>query len=79
MDPSSKKLHGLRCASASLASGGANNCETRLVTQDDRGDAAYGDWDFGYLKAQCSAGKVMYGVSTVPTTGMPHRILCCSF
>ena len=79
MEPSSKKLHGLRCASASLAGGGVNNCETRLVTQDDRGDTAYGDWDYGYLKAQCSPGKVIYGVSTVPTTGMPHRILCCSF
>ena len=79
MDSSSKRLHGLRCASASLASGGANNCETRLVTQDDRGDTAYGDWDYGYSKAQCSAGKVIYGVSTVPTTGRPHRILCCSF
>jgi hypothetical protein len=79
MDPSSKKLHGLRCASASLANGGANNCETRLAIQDDRGDTAYGDWDYGFYKSQCSAGKVIYGVSTVPSTGRPHRILCCSF
>jgi hypothetical protein len=79
MNPSTKKLHGLSCASASLANGGTNNCETHLVTQDDRGDSAYGDWDPGAYKGQCSPGKVIYGVSTVTTTGTPHRILCCSF
>jgi hypothetical protein len=79
MNPSNRKLHGLSCASAGLANGGTSNCETHLVTQDDRGDTAYGDWDPGAHKGQCSPGKVVYGVSTVTTTGNPHRILCCSF
>jgi chitinase len=78
MSPSTKRLHALRCASASMANGGQNNCETRLVTQDDRGDGAYGDWDSGYFKAQCSAGKVVFGVSA-NSNGSAHRILCCSF
>jgi len=79
MNPQTKKLHGLRCASANLASGGTANCETHLVSQEDRGDTSYGDWDFGYFKGQCSPGKVIYGVSTGTTTGEPHRILCCGF
>lgn len=79
MVPATKKIHGLRCASASMAAGGTASCETRLVTQDDRGQTTFGDWDYGHYKAQCGPGKVVMGVSTNTSTGMPHRILCCGF
>jgi hypothetical protein len=76
--PGSGNLHGIRCSSASMTNNGYNNCESRLVgTGDDRGNNT-GDWDSGYFKSECSAGKVVVGVSTNTSTLKPHRILCCS-
>ena len=80
MDPSTKKVHALRCAAGSLQNGGDNSCETRILSNgDDRGNMASGDWDPGYYKADCSVGKVVYGVSVHASTGKPHRILCCNW
>jgi len=76
MDPSTRRLHALRCAQGSgLTNGGQNNCETRRVTADDRGTSATGDWASGYFKAECSLGKVVFGVSV--DAGHAHKILCC--
>jgi hypothetical protein len=77
MATGTKKIHGLRWASGSMTAGGAAACETRLVTQDDRGQDTFNYWDYGYYKSQCGPGKVVVGVSTNTSTGMPHRILCC--
>jgi len=72
------KLRGLHCSSgAGLTNGGQNNCETHTVNPNDQGAGNAGDWDFGYFKGECGNGKVAYGLSTNPSTGAPHRILCC--
>ena len=72
------RLHGLRCAVGSgLTNGGQNNCESHTINPDDQGPGNVGDWDFGYHKGECGYGRVMYGVSASPSTGAPHRILCC--
>jgi hypothetical protein len=78
MDPSTNAIHAVRCASnASLTNGGQNSCETHLVSQNDRGDTRSDEWDWGYFKAECSAGKIIYGVSLNVATAEPNRILCC--
>ena len=61
-----------------MTSNGTANCETRLVSQEDRGYTGSGDWDGGYYKGECPWGKVVVGVSASPSSGKPHRILCCS-
>lgn len=78
-DPTKYTLHKIRCAKGQFTNGGQNACETRLVGngQDDRGDTTGGDWDPNYFKAQCSAGKLIFGVS-VNANLKPHKILCCS-
>jgi len=68
------KIHGLRCASATMTNGGQNGCETHAVMTDD---GYTWDWDHGYLKGQCGAYKVVVGVSADTSTGEPHEILCC--
>jgi len=74
----SGQIRGVRCAAGSLTNGGRNSCETRLVSgSDDRGNSSTGDWDSGYHKGECSANKIVYGVSVHPTSKKPHRILCC--
>ena len=78
MDSSSNAIHAVRCSSnTSLTNGGQNGCETHLVTADDRGDTRSDEWDWGYFKAECSAGKVVYGVSLNTATTEPNRVLCC--
>jgi hypothetical protein len=52
-------------------------CETHFVVQDDQGNTGTGDWDSGYYKGECAAGKVVVGVSASMSTGEPHEILCC--
>jgi hypothetical protein len=77
--PGSGNLHGIRCSSASMANNGYNNCESHVVGgPEDRGNTSTGDWDMGYYKSECSAGKVVVGVSANTSTLKPHRILCCS-
>jgi hypothetical protein len=79
MTPSNKKIHAIRCAAASLPNGGHNNCETRRLSigGDDRGTTSTGEWDHGHYKAECSNGKVAYGVSVDTANGTPSRMLCC--
>jgi hypothetical protein len=77
--PGSGNSHGLRCSSASMTNNGTANCETHNVGgAEDRGNTAEGDWDNGYYKSECGAGKVVVGVSASTSTYKPHRILCCS-
>jgi hypothetical protein len=71
-DPGGHSLRHLRCASATMSN---TSCETRLVTQDDRGEQT-GDWDSGYYKAECSNDKVVVGIS-VTAAGKPRKLLCC--
>jgi hypothetical protein len=67
------------CKASPMNAGGTSGCETRNVAvPDDRGSTAEGDWDPGYYKAQCSAGKVVVGVSVSRTSGKAHRLLCCN-
>jgi len=74
----SGKVHGLRCAVGNgLTNGGQNNCETHTINPNDQGVGNAGDWDYGYFKGECGNGKVVYGMSSSPSTGAPHRILCC--
>jgi hypothetical protein len=37
-----------------------------------------GDWDPGKYKDECGAGAYVVGVSSSPSTGTPHAILCCA-
>jgi hypothetical protein len=69
------RMHGLRCASASMSNGGQDGCETHAVATND---GYTWDWDVGYMKGQCGAYKVVVGVSADTATGEPHAILCCS-
>jgi beta-glucanase (GH16 family) len=72
--PGAARLHGIRCASGSyMNNGGQNNCQTRLIGQD----TSNWEWDYGYYKSQCSNGQIMEGVSSSPSSGLPHAILCC--
>jgi hypothetical protein len=74
------QLHKIRCAKGAFTNGGQNSCETRFVSNggDDRGSKVGGDWDPNFYKSQCSAGKIIFGVSIYPSTKMPHKILCCN-
>jgi beta-glucanase (GH16 family) len=72
--PGATRLHAMNCASGnSMSNGGQNNCNTRLIDQD----TSNWEWDYGYYKSQCANGQIMEGVSSSPSSGMPHAILCC--
>ena len=71
----SHALKQMRCASASISIAG-NACNSKSVSgADDRGEST-GEWDSGFVKAECSADMVVVGVS-VNASGKPRRILCC--
>jgi hypothetical protein len=55
------------------------SCSTVEVRgKDDRESGAQGDWDLGHWKGECGPGRYVAGVSRGPTSGAPHRLLCCS-
>lgn len=74
-------IHAVRC---SRGLGTAAGCETRATAGgDQRGAIASGDWAPGYFKSECSAGKVVVGVSTqantsTSTPGKATSVLCCN-
>jgi hypothetical protein len=78
-------ISGIRCTAGNLANQGLNNCETHVISSaDDRGSTTSGDWSPSRRKLECSAGKVMVGLSTLwvydgnpNARGKPHKILCC--
>jgi hypothetical protein len=47
-----------------------------IATRDDRADSGTGDWDQGFLKAECGRREVMVGVSQNATSHRVSRILC---
>jgi hypothetical protein len=71
----SGNVHAVRCV---RGLGSMSSCEQRLVAAgDDRGNGGSSDWDPHYYKAECSAGKVVVGLSVKPT-GKADRLLCCN-
>jgi MYXO-CTERM domain-containing protein len=42
-----------------------------------RESTASGDWDFGYDKGECGAGRYVAGASQQVGSGQAHAILCC--
>jgi hypothetical protein len=46
-------------------------------TSDDRLSSASGDWSPGYSKNECAPNQFLKGVSSNPSTGEIHAILCC--
>ena len=68
-------FHALRC---SAGAGSANSCEVRVVSGGAGYSGAWGDWDWGYYKADCPQDKVMVGASFDTTTSKPHAIYCCN-
>ena len=76
--------HAVRCSTTNVVNGFNEVCEVRGVsTADSRGMTTSGDWDWGRIKGECSAGKVIVGVSAyapgsdTSRFGRPHAILCC--
>ena len=77
--PATGEPHALRCSSTAFIS--TDDCEVRTVSGiDDRGNFDSLDWDKHYPKAECSAGRVVVGVSIFPpsqTNRRIHKLLCC--
>jgi hypothetical protein len=74
---SNAAFKGIRCTAAPPGVSYASNCETHVAGTDDRGTQAVGDWEHGFYKTECAAGKVVVGASKSTTTDKFHRILCC--
>jgi len=59
-----------------------NTCSrVSFETQEGHEDASNGDWDFGFYKGDCGAGRYVAGMSRDPAgsaAGSPHAIYCCS-
>ncbi|MGC4069845.1 MAG: hypothetical protein QM784_35345 [Polyangiaceae bacterium] len=80
-----EQMHAIRCTTGQFTNSGSNNCEVRDVAdRDDRGNTSTGDWSWGRHKGECSAGKVVVGISSYPSAFvevsrrlLPRRILCC--
>jgi hypothetical protein len=70
-------FHGIQCAQGS-GLGANETCTTRIFDAgDSRGATSSGDWDPGAYKGECGTGAYVVGVSSSPSTGAPHAILCC--
>jgi hypothetical protein len=72
----SGKLHAVRCSSGMNLAGSA--CEVRVVDGGSGYSGQYGDWDYGYYKADCPKNKVMVGLSVNPSSGQVHAVACCN-
>lgn len=73
--PSLAAVHAVRC---STGFGQATGCEVkRAISGDDRSNLLSGDWDSGFHKAECSAKKVVVGLSISPSTLKVNGLLCC--
>jgi|GEM_PF-5043859 len=69
------EVHAVRC---STGFGLTSGCEVkRALTNDDRGSLASGDWDAGFIKAECPAKKVVVGLSISPSTLKVNGLMCC--
>jgi hypothetical protein len=75
-DPVTHRFQSLRCgwAGGTVAADG-QGCYRRLF--DSSLAAGVGDWDVGYLKAECGRRELGVGVSVDPSSGAPHAMLCC--
>jgi hypothetical protein len=71
------KMASLLCATtkAPLAH---KDCVAEVFAGDKREPGASRlDWDAGYYKGECGAGRYVAGVSQDTKTGRPHAIYCC--
>lgn len=73
-DVDTHEVHGVACA----ASTGLSSSACRTVSFDNSLGANVGDWDPNYLKAECTSGEYLAGVSVDPYTSLPHELLCCT-
>jgi hypothetical protein len=56
-------------------------CQLEVFEAQNSPDYRAPDWDNGYYKGECAAGKYVAGVSAVAAgyfAGVPHAIYCCS-
>jgi hypothetical protein len=76
--PNSAKpaLHAIRCSTGSVSTN--SGCETIPVGGRDYRSSVSEDWNWNYVKSECTLGKVAVGVSLDTTYGRPHKLLCCS-
>ncbi len=76
-DTNTNAIHSILCCAGAPAH---TSCSTVTVTPEDReaGHLAT-DWDYGFWKGECGAGRYVAGIST-PTNGAnPHALLCCDY
>ena len=66
-------FQGLRCTRATGQS--TFSCETRVLPGGVAYTGAFGDWDPGHYKAECTGSKVAVGVFV--SGGKPQALVCC--
>jgi hypothetical protein len=64
--------NGLLCCGGNVTHA---SCQARPF---DSSNVTSYDWDDNFLKAQCSFGQYVAGISADTVSGAPHKILCCS-
>jgi hypothetical protein len=70
------KIDGILCCPGVIAH---EWCSTVHIDPYSTSEASSaGDWDPGYLKANCGDGRYVAGISHDAPTGTPHALLCCS-
>jgi len=45
---------------------------------DSSGAAGDGDWDYGYMKAECASNEYLAGIGVDPPSYTPITLLCCA-
>jgi MYXO-CTERM domain-containing protein len=67
------KMHAIECCTGAVVH---DDCAAVVMNgQDAQEDPGGSDWDPGFWKGECGAGRYVAGVSQV--SGAPHAILCC--
>ncbi len=77
VDPTTYRVHAALCGTGTTNT--TSNCQTVTVDNSANHNFASPDWDSGYYKHQCPAGKAAVGFSVPATAGTPRRLLCCSY
>jgi len=72
----SGQINGIMCCPGSVTHG---TCATEVFYGKNSSHYAGPDWDSGFYKGQCAAGRYVAGVSaTADGVGSAHGLLCCT-